>query len=322
MEEFSVQPLSEGLGFYEKSPVWNRAEQNQPLREQKTFRQSGGFLPFPDIPEELLPEKLDLEKEQTYNLLRALLEKPYLGPRVQKTSPFLEGRREPYLQDQGISTAVSAVLDRNKASPEGNKLPTVASEPAQPDLVPSSQVALPTLGKKIYFSWKAVLTDTFIVSLVFFPPFVLFMFLTETLSFSVLRLVWPPAVLAFGVFAGMYCLLCRLFCFETYGEAVAQIRLAPLRSTTSMLSPFSLFWRFLLSCSTGMALLPLFSFIFKKDIAGHLTGLYIQKVDQGGFAHKVGGKVVAEGFLPSYNKDLKSEHYVLKSSAGSQTKPV
>ncbi len=321
MEEFSVQPLSEGLGFYEKSPVWSRAEQNHPLKEQKTSRPAKGFLPFPDIPEELLPEKLDLEKEQTYHLLRALLEKPYLGEQAEKANPNLETRGGLSPHHKGSSPALAgpahpsphhkvpqtkavAGLNRNKA-PEGDKPSpsAVVLEPARPDFVPSkgrngnheqkqakaarpdfvpSKGVLPALDKKFCFSacfsWKAVLTDFFVVSLVFFPPFVLFMFLTETLSFSVLGFLWPKILLAFAVFAGMYCLLCRLFCFETYGEAVAKIRLTNLRSPR-MPHPFALFWRFLLSCSTGMVLLPLLSLVFKKDIAGHLTGLYSQKTN-------------------------------------------
>ena len=86
-------------------------------------------------------------------------------------------------------------------------------------------------------------------------------------------------VLAFFLFLQMYCLLCRLFCFETCGEAMAKIRLVSPK-LKGPAHPFLLFWRALLSCFTGFVLLPLASLLFKKDLTGYLTGLYFQKLSK------------------------------------------
>ncbi|MDE0119540.1 MAG: RDD family protein [Bdellovibrionales bacterium] len=131
--------------------------------------------------------------------------------------------------------------------------------------------------KTFYFSLKAYLVDTFIISLLFFPPFALFVFLTQPVPMAVLPSVWPQILLTFLCFSQIYCLLCRLFCFETYGEALAKIRLCHLDSSKEV-HPYRWLLRFFVSCATGFIFLPLLSLIFRKDFTARLTGLYFQKI--------------------------------------------
>ena len=119
--------------------------------------------------------------------------------------------------------------------------------------------------------------DAFIISILFLPPFVLFVFLTQTTPLSVFLSVWPQVLLAFLCFSQIYCLLCRLFCFETYGEALAKMRLYHLDPAKEV-HPYRLFLRFFISCATGFIFLPLLSLLFRKDFMARLTGLYFQKI--------------------------------------------
>ena len=119
--------------------------------------------------------------------------------------------------------------------------------------------------------------DTCVASLLFFPPLFLFVFLTQGDLFSVLRILGPKILFAFLFFSQVYCLICRLFCFGTFGEFLAKRKLSRFREDVQEVHPFHLFWRFLLSCLTGVIVLPLLSFIFRKDFMAFLTGLRFQK---------------------------------------------
>ena len=323
MEEFLVQPLSEGLGFYEKSLAFDRMEKTKEkpsLEEEKPVcRQK-----LDSLPEDFLPEKWDPQKKGAYNALRAVLEKPYLSetegrPVGSSWNNYLDVPvlvpQNPYQQNSRTDSVPHARKARehitenwrNKSSAPHARdardpYPQIADNLAQsPDRQSKIQVNARStahsldfrrqlLGqkvntrstahspfRKIFHSWtKATLVDVLTASFFFFPPFILFMLLTEVVSMSVLNLLWPQILFAFLCFVQMYCLLCRLFCFETYGEALAKMRLSPVRSKGPA-HPLSLFWRFLLSCSTGFVFLPMLSLILKKDVAGYLTGLHFQK---------------------------------------------
>ena len=130
--------------------------------------------------------------------------------------------------------------------------------------------------KTFYFPVKAYLIDVCIVSFLFFPPFVLFVFLTQSSPIAVLKSIVFSVLPVFLFFSQIYCLLCRLFCFETFGEAMAKMRLFTLSSSQDV-HPYMLFWRFFISCVTGVIFLPLFSLILKKNFTARLTGLYFQK---------------------------------------------
>ena len=225
MEDFAVQPLSKGLGFYEK-PAFDKTEGELDLLKGKipVHGQSLGPL-LAQIPESLLQETTTPQKEEADNKL------------FQSKTKVTDVQR----------TAQSSISPNTRAL------------------------------QKISPWLKAVgLMDVLTAGLFFFPSFILFAFLTETAVLSVLSLLWPKILLAFLFFVQMYCFICRLFCFETLGEALAKIRLAP-KGSKGPAHPLPLFFHFVLSCATGFVLLPLLSLVLKKDLTGYLTGLQFQK---------------------------------------------
>ena len=309
-EEFSLKPLSKGLGFYKEDMV-----EGDPAYHLRQARRT-----FYRPPEEIFsaePEKWDLEDSNTYKHLLALLEKPYLGEKPQADPPFArvadssarvadpsssEGGNMKEIpafagmtvgrdKDPSVGSAHSAVSSVRDVVPrEGGNLSTYKKEiPASAgmtvgrDVVPADPADPAFAGMTVAenriektFFLKAYLIDTLAISLLFFPSLVAFIFLTQPAPLVVAKAVWLKVLVGFLLFSQVYCLLCRLFCFETFGEAGVKVRLCGFNSKKEV-SPFHLFWRFGVSCVTGVVVLPLLSFIFRKDLTGRLTRLYFQK---------------------------------------------
>ncbi len=262
MEDFSLKPLSEGLGFYEDKLIF-----------QSVHKRGDKKKPPPKfsehLPEGILPKKLDLDNVQTYEHLLSLLEKPWLG----KESPLNSESKKQALFTQTLSASHSSPPVSSSVLPD-KTLSLSDEKKEQTEKTPlNSPVAF---EKTFYFSLKSYITDAFVISLLFFPPLISFVFLTQSEPETVLWSIWPKILIAFLFFSQIYCLACRLFCFETFGEALAKVRLSAKGAQTEV-HPFLLFWRFLLSCLTGVVCFPLLSLVFKKDFLAHLTGLYFQK---------------------------------------------
>ncbi len=287
MEELSFKLLNEGLGFYEKNPFFDSTDQ------KKTNRGSLFSSDFSDLD---LLENLDLDDVQNYEQLLSLLERPYLGEKENNFQRWTKETSPPSFSPVAPSSAVNEKSKYHWLSEDchKNKKSSVFSSPtklaranqesvssfsAQPVPVEDQKTSSADLcfEKTFYFSLKAYLTDAFVVSMLLFPSLILFVFLTQSDPIAVFKLTWLKILFVFLLFAQMYCLLCRLFCFETFGEAFAKIRLSTLRSQKEV-HPFRLFWRFFLSCLTGVVFFPLLSALFRKDFMARLTGLYFQKI--------------------------------------------
>ena len=269
MEEFSLKPLSEGLGFYEKPPVFHSDGKDKMEREQEKALLS---------PE--LSEDLDLEDSKTYKDLLNLLEKPYLGVFQKEGNIRSEQEVSSFtpVAPLAASSAVSAAPAVAPAAPAPAVAPAAPAPAPAVAPTPSVQTSASEscFEKTFYFSLTAYITDAFAASLLFFPPLVSFVFLTQADPLGTLWSVAPQMILTFLFFTQVYCFLCRLFCFETFGESLAKIRLFRLPSQKEV-HPFLFFWRFLLICLTGVVFLPLISLVFRKDFVARLTGLYFQK---------------------------------------------
>ena len=298
-KEISLKPLSKGLGFYDPLLFSDtKGQKNIPGGSSVPGSNSHSFM----------LEKLDLEDLSAYEQLLISLEKPYLGT---KKSRFLDQNRQnsntktfssnPDSSSVGfsgnpagsfVSSSPSATNKLNQPAPpplshKTSDLVPLPSPSAPPSPIStSSSVPLskeqvsPQKEKKVlksekFFSgFKVYLTDAFFISFLFFPPLIFFAFLTEPEPLTAVTALWPKILTVFFLFAQVYCFLCRLFCFETFGEAFARIRLF---SSQKEVHPLRLFWRFLLSCLTGVVLIPLLSLIFRKDFMACLTGLYFQE---------------------------------------------
>ena len=262
MEDFSLKPLSEGLGFYEDklsiksaNKKGTRGSNKGDKEDERNEGDKGDKKPlFSELScNGILPKELDLNNLKTYEHLLSILEKPWLGEKETIKSE--------------LKTPVKSSLLPSETLPS----PLQKKE----DVVP--QPKLNTMSEKtFYFSLISYIMDAFVVSLLFFPPLLSFIFLTQSEPQIVLSSIWPKILIAFLFFSQIYCLMCRLFCFETFGEALVKVRLLTLGSKKEV-HPFRFFWRFFLSCLTGVVFLPLFSLIFRKDLSARLTGLYFQK---------------------------------------------
>ena len=288
MEEFSIQPLSEGLGFYD--PPQTAAPQVPPSVRAGSASQVPPLPFFADnIPQEFWPDTWAPQNKKAYDELQALLEKPHLNHPTNSTNALNHSPNNPSPTHNPSypATPTNALNHSPTPDPSHNPNPSPNPSPSPTPTHTTTSKGIKTSGaflfqgafSKILHSWvKAGLMDALTASFFFFAPFILFLFLTEK-SMSTLGLLWPQISLAFLLFLQMYCLLCRLFCFETCGEAMAKIRLVSPKSKGPA-HPFLLFWRALLSCFTGFVLLPLASLLFKKDLTGYLTGLYFQKLSK------------------------------------------
>ena len=257
MEDLSFKPLSEGLGFYEKKSNFNSTS--------NTTKEESTSLFSPALPDSLFPAELDLDNSQSYEHLLFQLEKPWLGEEIK--------------EEKKDNIKVSSVVPT--FPPADSPVVKKESKPVVDKNVIVSQVRKKTtctllFEKTFYFSLKSYIVDFFVAGFLFFPSLYLFIFLTQIDPVNVLWSLWPKIFVGFLLFAQIYCFLCRLFCFETCGEALAKIRLYTLQSKKEV-HPLLFFWRFLVSCLTGVILLPLISLIFKKDCLARLTGLYFQK---------------------------------------------
>ena len=262
MEELSFKPLSEGLGFYEKKPNFNSAS-SAPKEESTSL-----FSPV--LPDNLFSAELDLENSQDYEQLLFQLEKPWLGKEVKEEKKNNRKVSSVCPTSPPISPSVdSSVVKKEPVVDKVDKNVAVS-------LARKEKTSSVLFEKTFCFSLKSYIVDFFVAGFLFFPSLYLFIFLTQIEPVAVLWSLWPKILVGFLLFAQIYCFLCRLFCFETCGEALAKIRLYTLRSKKEV-HPLMLFWRFLVSCSTGIILLPLISLIFRKDYLARLTGLYFQK---------------------------------------------
>ena len=276
MEEFSFNLLDEGLGFHEKYPV----SEPSARKEDSDIKKTGLLFSLKALD---LPEFLDLEDRQSCRKLLSVLEKPYLGEKAfspagerfvknpsKRSFPKLKNSSAPPVAEEKTPARDFFVSDQT-TQPLVSE--AVFDTPSKPALDKTSKPRALWLEKKLCFSLKAYLTDMLAVCFLFFPSFLLFVVLTQPGPLGLLKALGFKIFLVFILFSQVYCLICRLFCFETFGESLAGIRLFKSRALKEV-HPFRLFLRFALSCVTGGALLPLLSVLFKKDIMAFLTGLY------------------------------------------------
>ena len=315
----SLRPLSKGLGFSEPKVDAERSadlkadtEGEGPKKPLNKPQGSKAFFKPPMFLQAGVNEVLDLEDPKTYQALMANLSSPWLGTEEainhplkplaehKKLSsiifppPATKATSSANTQQTNTTTKATSSADTQqtntttKATSSANTQQTnTTTKATTTSTLPNKQTnaelnktpALNMGPKKIFFfSPKAFLVDAGVVALLFFPPLILFTLFTQNYPGLVLWQVMPNILISFLLFAQVYCLLCRVFCFETYGEALLKVRLSTLNSKSG--PAIVLFWRFLLSCLTGVITLPICSLIFKKDIMAYLTGLYFQKIPQ------------------------------------------
>ncbi len=233
-EDIPFKTLSEGLGFYSKVPLLRKT-----VEKNQAFRQSQK-KPLPSVPDILFSKSLDLNNGGTYEKFRKSLSQAWL-----EDSPP---------QDPPPPTPPLPALQKTEENFQQSSLKS----------------ALKPLEKAPGFSLKSLMADSLISMLLFFCPLIVFSVFTQARPFHTLFALWPGVLAAFFVFYHIYSLLCRLFCFDTYGESLSHRRLCSKEGHIP--HPTLLFLRSLVSCLT-LGTLPLFSLILKKDLLSLLTRL-------------------------------------------------
>ena len=256
MEKLLLKSLSSGLGFYEI-----------PETSAKEINADKGTARLPDF---LLQDNWDFKDTHTYQQMLSHLEKPWLGE-MKKPKPVRPTQHIHKTQklEQKMSEQHSSIKNSVTKNLKLNDANYVRAD-------------------GIYF--KSIFVDTVLASLLFFPCLFLFLFLNETKPALILSATWHKIGLGFLLFTQIYSFLCRLFCSETYGDSMAGRSLYKNQhisneqnlANTDILSssashPWLLFYRFIISCLTGVLILPILSWCFQSDLLAKLTGLYFYK---------------------------------------------
>ncbi|MBN8537870.1 MAG: RDD family protein [Deltaproteobacteria bacterium] len=82
-------------------------------------------------------------------------------------------------------------------------------------------------------------------------------------------------ILVFVWFQFCYLVLLRAYLGHTLGEKTFNIRLGKYHERLQLFYPLRVIFRTLLILLTGIIILPLFSWLLKKDLSGKITGLKI-----------------------------------------------
>ncbi len=242
----TLRPITSGVGFHKSFSVNKNSS--------------------PPLPDFLLQDQLDFEDKDTYKKILSSLENPTWEVPTRYSDPIAQSLEKPKFQP-----TLKADLSLKKA--QDFLIPDTSdskSSIVQKSLLP------PVLGK--VFSFKSIFIDGLMVSLLFFPLFLFFVYFTQAQFLAVLSTLWFETLIVFILFSQIYCLLCRLFCFETYGEYISHRRLCKSSSSNrQMIHPMRFFWRFIVCSLTGVIPLPLLSLFFRIDLLGTFTGLRFYK---------------------------------------------
>ena len=283
-EDITLKKLSKGLGFCNKQ-ISFKDFQSQPIQKN---------LSLPSVPDFLLQQPLNLKDENTYKYVLAQLKEPWLGEEkaIQMTSVtssevvLPEGNAnvvshvseefDPLLTDEPF---LHEELPSHKESPVESNDVNVQTATSKKEL--DSAISLHSSPAGLFFkesiSLKSYIIDGLLMCVLFFSPLYLCAALTQAQPLSALSALWPYILVCFLIFSQIYCCICRLFCFDTYGEVLSKRRLFYKKNPPH---PFHLLWRFIVSCATGVVILPILSMICKRDLSMYLTGLYFQKISE------------------------------------------
>lgn len=271
MEDLPIKSLNSGLGFHEFTPS-NKTPHLPTKNSQKTR-----------LPDFLLEDKWDFEDINTYQKILSNLEKPWLG-NIQNQLNDENKTTGTTLKTKSLAQEKSLAVKVTDHNQQQNKHTHSVTQNYQ------STESLNNITPTSIFCLKSIIVDVVMAGILFFPCLLLFVFLSEPKPLLILANVKWLVFFAFLLFSQIYCLLCRLFCSETYGEMLSGRKLCKAMTNKTIIEksnissitevtvhPGLLFWRFLVSCVTGVILLPILSLCFKKDFLGKLTYLRFYK---------------------------------------------
>lgn len=280
IEEFEFKPLTEGLGFH------NRAQQLKASLESADLARKEIQPKIPSLAEK--ESQATPTKRRSYEDLLQALEKPVMPPNIAHSDgpEIVEpiGRAEFKKEQNGSAQKKEAYSDagvlestlfppRLKIQIETGTRRGAADSPVQN--LELSPICLPGLfldGVVVF-----ALSLIFIVSLLVVTKldFVSVLMSTKTDAFAQLSFA-----LLFVCVLEMYMVVARSFFGKTLGEWTFDHQLGTDEENSRVFYPLRVMFRSLVLLLTGLIVLPVLSIIFRKDLAGKLTGLrlYRQKI--------------------------------------------
>ncbi len=303
-DEFEFKPLTEGLGFHKKSIKLKDQVQKAGLAQESLPR---SFPPSPPEDSELSPEA---SPRQTLEQILMSLERPQPRPKAPSTpspSPArassssvsvtqpLPREREKSQQTLGVASAsmdpvpaIQPPLDFPlPGAPVLPETPTKPArvEPPQPDVGVRRGAADAPVSRlePISMSFSSALLDLIAVVAVSMVFMMLLLTVTEVSLASVfasaqtdLAVQVSLGVLFLAVMQ-MYVVICRSFFGRTLGEWTFDLQMGSDEQHEKSAYPLRILWRSFLVLATGVFLLPLLSFLFRKDLLAPLTGLQLYR---------------------------------------------
>lgn len=295
-EEFEFRPLTEGIGFHKKTSSLKESAEKSALVEEKLNR----AVPEPP-PEALLQNSASRKTSVTsYEDLLKSLEKPVLRENAAVSTPDLEITETLPRPESKIRT--SAVVE---PQPEIQRTPPLRGPESKTPNLPlkgnlpnktfiESSVAdtgvrrgaadspIGGLEKAPVCLRSAILDFVFVMalSLVFLVSLLMItkVNLSVVIANSKIDFTTQMSMLIlFVAVMQMYVVVARSFFGRTLGEWTFDHQMGSVKQQSSPYYPLLVAWRSLVVTVTGIFLLPVLSFIFRKDLTAPLTGLQLYR---------------------------------------------
>ena len=258
-DEFEFKPITEGLGFHKKN-------QNQKVDLSETLR--GKTLP--NSPGSRVNSQFSKIADEKLN---------------EKIAPGPSRNQQPLRQPAvGTQTPVSNNLQRQRSPPQYRINQTEFIEEPKTQQVGAQKTARGQFNKE---EISVALPSIFFDSIVIVGLTGLFLFVTFLIAqvdpINVIRMIphdpmtsLGAGVLVFSLIQG-YLLVSRSFFGSTLGEWAFEVEVGTPDEQSSILYPFRVLWRSILTTLTGLVLLPLLSIVMGRDIGGSLSGVNLYR---------------------------------------------
>lgn len=281
-DEFEFKPLTDGLGFHKKQKSLRESVKEVQLEEK-----ARPSLP-PDLPEAVTPRR-----KMTFDDIVSSLEKtPLEKTEVEFSSPLPREQKKPdfHMMDMEIETPVKSPFP----TPESYKRPytseVIKKTPSQDELssVGTRRGAADSPQGRLVTSpgsLSAAILDVVVVGALglIFTSALLSVTGVElqTLVNSANTELMTQLSVGILLVAVMqiYFIISRAFFGRTLGEWTFDLQLGRDDEYKSESYPLRVIMRSLVVTLTGVIVLPVLSFIIRRDLAGMITGLnlYCQK---------------------------------------------
>lgn len=284
-EEFEIKPLSDGLGFHKKAVPLAEQIKKSGLIDAKSTKIPGG------LGEETHNVSESTKRPQAFDDLLKALEAP-----VNKKPKALSAGSSDVLITEPLpapnSTSKKKAMEIEIPRPVTPEFPNLNPKPTSQPLKKvvenvgirrgANDSPVRMLERAPASAAAAILDGVviFALSLVFL---VALMTITKvdiaSLIFKV-GLDVPTKIAFFALFVSvmmMYVVVIRSFFGRTLGEWTFDFQMGNDQQHESVIYPFQVLWRCIVTTLTGVVVLPILSMILKKDLLAPVSGLQLYR---------------------------------------------